>query len=144
LTEFQLERKGETNQVYKGTYELTEDNLSALDTIKNNSKEINFFTVLNISETNIYGTILEDILKIERENKFILYKRNYDEYPIFNFMKALGTPGLELIDHVSIEKTDKVVGYMLKNLGKNILSGKNLTQISLPIYLNDERTMLEM
>ena len=144
MTEFQLERKGETNQVYKGTYELTEDNLSALDTIKNNSKEINFFTVLNISETNIYGTILEDILKIERENKFILYKRNYDEYPIFNFMKALGTPGLELIDHVSIEKTDKVVGYMLKNLGKNILSGKNLTQISLPIYLNDERTMLEM
>lgn len=136
--------KNNEKALYKGVYELTEDNLGALDTLKNNAKEINFFTFLNVSDMNIYGNVLEEIFKKDNDCPYILYKRNYDEYPRFNFMKALGTPGLELIDHLSLEKTDKVVGYMLKNLGKNFLSGKNLTQISLPIYLNDDRTMLEM
>lgn len=125
-------------------YELTEDNLAALDTLKNNNKDITTFKILNASNMNIYGDVMVDLLKQVKNSKTIEYKKNYDDYSKFNFIKGLGESGLELIDNYALERADKVVGYMIKNLGKNFLSGKNLTQIALPIYINDERTMLEM
>ena len=88
--------------------------------------------------------MLEELVKKVKNEKHVKYRRNYTEYSKFNFIKAIGADGLELIDNYSNEKTDKVIGFMLKTLGKNFLSGKNLTQISLPIYINDDRTFLEM
>ncbi len=115
-----------------------------MDTLKNNNKEVTTFKILNASNMNIYGDVMVDLFNQVKNSKTIEYKKNYDEYSKFNFIKGLGESGLELIDSYALERADKVVGYMIKNLGKNFLSGKNLTQISLPIYINDERTMLEM
>lgn len=146
LKTFELKEKKEKENIafYKVTYALTEDNLQALDTIKNNNKDIKEFKILNVSDINMYGNILIDLFKETKQDKYIRYNKNYDEYSRFNFIKELGSSGLEIIDQYSIEKMNKLIGYMIKNLGKNFLSGKNLTQISLPIYVNDERTMLEM
>ena len=91
----------------------------------------------------IFGDYLKELHKKTLENKYVLYKRNYDEYTKFNFMKALGKPGLELIDHNLISRLDKVVGYMVKGVGKTVFSGQNLSQVSIPIFINDERSMLE-
>lgn len=143
LTEFSLKEKKDIC-LYSAYYELTEENLSALDTLKNNNKEISLFKIRNLNNLNIFGSLLEELVKKVKNEKHVKYRRNYTEYSKFNFIKAIGADGLELIDNYSNEKTDKVIGFMLKTLGKNFLSGKNLTQISLPIYINDDRTFLEM
>jgi hypothetical protein len=146
ILEFDLIKEGEGSDptIYKVIYELTEDNLSALDTIKNNLKDNTTFTIKNLTGMNIFGTLLEELLQKVKEDKIIKYRRNYLDYSKYNFMKALNTPGLELIDHISIERTDKVIGFLLKSVGKNFLSGKNLSTIALPIYINDDRGMLDM
>jgi len=146
ILEFNLLKKGEGNDpsTYIVIYELTEENLTALDTIKNNVKDTSTFTIKNLTGTNIFGTLLEELLQKVKEEKIIKYRKNYLEYSKYNFMKALNSSGLELIDHISIERTDKVIGFMLRSLGKNFLAGKNLSTIALPIYLNDDRTMLDM
>ena len=92
----------------------------------------------------MFEDLVLDLIANNRKREIIEYSQNFNEYSRYNFLKELGASGLEIIDQVSLEKTSRVVSYMLKNLGKNFLAGKNLTQISLPIYLNDERTMLEL
>ena len=146
ILEFDLIEEGDEKHpsYYLVTYELTEENLLALDTIKNNLKDNTTFTIKNLTGMNIFGTLLGELLQKVKENKIIKYRRNYLDYSKFNFMKAMDTPGLELIDHISIQRTDKVISFMLGSLGKTFLAGKNMSTIALPIFINDDRTMLDM
>jgi hypothetical protein len=58
-------------------------------------------------------------------------------------MKTYGNEGLEFIDEEVLEKQRSVVSYLLKKIGNNLLSGKSLTGVSLPIYIFDNRSLLE-
>lgn len=98
----------------------------------------------NLSDINLFGDILEDLIKEEKEKKILDYKVNYDEYCKFSYMKEPGGIGLELIDKESIELGNKVVNFVVSSLGKNFLSGRDFTHVSLPIFINDQRTMLEL
>lgn len=133
-------------RVYECSYELTEDNLSALDSLKNNhlKSEIKGFRFRNISGMNIFGSLLEELKQEENEKNEIKYRVNYDEYCKFNYMKEPGGQGLELIDKESIDRSNKVLNHMVKSLGKTFFSGREITSIALPVNINDERTMLEL
>lgn len=144
LNEFILKEKKDKTAVYQAAYELTEDNLTNIDYLKNIDKENKLFSFKNIGSKDIYGEIYRKLYEETVNTKEIKYSTNYDEYVKYNFIKELGGEGLELIDNQALEKTGKVIGYMAKNFGKNFFAGKNITQISLPIYINDERSALEM
>lgn len=144
LNEFILKEKKDKIAVYQAAYELTEDNLTNIDYLKNIDKENKLFSFKNIGSKDIYGEIYRKLYEETVNTKEIKYSTNYDEYVKYNFIKELGGEGLELIDNQALEKTGKVIGYMAKNFGKNFFAGKNITQISLPIYINDERSALEM
>jgi hypothetical protein len=58
-------------------------------------------------------------------------------------MKTYNTEGLEFIDHDKIEKQRGVLTYMVKKIGTNILSGKSIMNVSLPIHVFDSRSLLE-
>lgn len=133
-------------RVYECSYQLTEDNLSALDSLKNNNSksEVKGFSLRNISGMNIFGSVLEGLKQEENAKTEIKYRVNYDEYCKFNYMKEPGGQGLELIDKESIDRSSKVVNFMIKSLGKTFLSGREITSIALPVSINDERTMLEL
>lgn len=132
--------------VYVCSYELTEDNLSALDSLQNNilKREVKAFTLKNISGLNVFGNLIEELKKEEKERTMIRYRIDYDQYCKFHYMKEPGGQGLELIDKESIDRSNKVLNFMIKSLGKTFLSGKEITSIALPVNINDERTMLEM
>ena len=118
----------------------------AIDTLCNNLSKVDenhFIKFNNLNYTNIFGETLENLLKIEKESELITYRVKYHEYVKFNYVKEPGGDGLELIDKAAIDASDRVVGSMLKTLGKNILNGKELTSIALPIFINDERSVLE-
>jgi hypothetical protein len=58
-------------------------------------------------------------------------------------MKGYGTEGLEFIDQETLNKQRGIISYMLKKVGTNLLSGKSIMNVSLPIYIFDQRSMLE-
>lgn len=133
-------------KIYKCTFDINENNLMAIDTLCNNLSKIDenhFIKFKNLSYNNIFGETLEKLIQKEKKLKIIKYKIKYHEYAKFNYVKEPGGIGLELIDKAAIEASDKVMGSMIKTLGKNILNGKELTSIALPIFINDERSMIE-
>ena len=58
-------------------------------------------------------------------------------------MKQIGGDGLEYINKEDIEQQRKLIRGIIKNAGKEILQGKSLSNISLPIKLFDQRGQLE-
>lgn len=139
-----------SNNRFKYTYELTEENLEVLDFFQTYIKEdktsnIKFqFKSNDENVSNIFGDQLEKLLNIEKSQKELKYSINYEDYSKFNFMKGPGEVGLELIDVKLLEKSKKIFGYLLSSFGKSFLKGKDLTRISLPIYISDYRTYLEV
>lgn len=59
-------------------------------------------------------------------------------------MKTYGTEGLEFIDQETLKKQRGVFSYMVKKVGANLLSGKSIMNVSLPIYIFDPRSVLEV
>ena len=58
-------------------------------------------------------------------------------------MKDYGTEGLEFINQDLLKKQRGILSYMIKKIGINILTGKSIMNVSLPINIFDSRTMLE-
>jgi hypothetical protein len=59
-------------------------------------------------------------------------------------MKAINTEGLEFINHEVLEKQRNILSFMVKKMGTNLLSGKSIMNVSLPIGLFDSRSQLEV
>ena len=59
-------------------------------------------------------------------------------------MKTYGTEGLEFIDQETLKKQRGVFTYMVKKVGANLLTGKSIMNVSLPIYIFDPRSVLEV
>jgi hypothetical protein len=59
-------------------------------------------------------------------------------------MKTYGTEGLEFIDQETLKKQRGVFSYMVKKVGANLLTGKSIMNVSLPIYIFDPRSVLEV
>ena len=60
-----------------------------------------------------------------------------------NFIRQQGENGIEWIDQEKINKQRNVISYLVSKVGMNILSGKSIMNISLPINIFDERSLLE-
>lgn len=58
-------------------------------------------------------------------------------------MKCYVKDGIEFINQDILKKQRSVMSYMLKKIGGNILTGKRIMNVSLPIYIFDCRSMLE-
>jgi hypothetical protein len=60
-----------------------------------------------------------------------------------NFIKQPGESGLEWINQEEIKKQRSIISYLLSKVGGNLLTGKSIMNVSLPIYIFDERSLLE-
>jgi len=58
-------------------------------------------------------------------------------------MKTHGAIGVEFINQEVIIKHKSVITYLIKKIGSNILSGKSIMNVSLPIFIFDQRSLLE-
>jgi len=50
-------------------------------------------------------------------------------------------PGLILRDKEMQTRQDKVIGFLIKKLGSNLIKGKSIMNISLPVTIFDKRTL---
>jgi hypothetical protein len=60
-----------------------------------------------------------------------------------DYIKTHGSAGFEYINQDVIQKQRSIITYLLKKIGANILSGKSIMSISLPIYIFDHRSLIE-
>jgi hypothetical protein len=61
-----------------------------------------------------------------------------------DFEKTLNSEGLTFTNKDIIDKQRAVVGYLIKKVGINILTGKSIMKVSLPINIFDVRSHLEV
>lgn len=144
LREFNLKTKQNDSNLFEAVYELNLENLSSLDSLKHESStHVETFKIITLDNLSMYGKILEEIVKQENNTKNLVYP-NYKDFCRFNFMKELGGDGMELINQEILEKFGQVIKTMLSTLGKNFLGGsKNLFRVPVPIYINDQRSLME-
>ncbi len=60
------------------------------------------------------------------------------------YQKNLSEPGLVFIDQESISKQSNVISYLIKKMGSNLIKGKSIMNISLPVSIFDKRTLLHV
>ena len=60
-----------------------------------------------------------------------------------DYMKDYGAEGIEFINQKVIQKHRGIISYIIKKIGSNLLSGKSIMNVSLPIYIFDHRSLLE-
>lgn len=63
---------------------------------------------------------------------------------INDYEKKSGADGLIFKDLNVIEKQRSVAGYLIKNIGLNLIKGKSIMNVSLPINIFDQRSILEL
>ncbi len=78
------------------------------------------------------------------ENEDITYMYVYCKMIKTDFEKTLNAEGLVFINKDIIDKQRAVVGYLIKKVGINILTGKSIMSVSLPINIFDIRSHLEV
>jgi hypothetical protein len=79
-----------------------------------------------------------------KENEEILYPYEYHNMIVEDFERIPGSEGLIFKNKEVIEKQRAVVGYLMKKIGVNLLSGKSIMNVSLPINIFDVRSLLEV
>ena len=60
------------------------------------------------------------------------------------YERTMKEPGLIFKDQEAIARQDKVIGYLIKKIGSNLIKGKSIMNISLPITIFEGRTLLQV
>jgi hypothetical protein len=79
-----------------------------------------------------------------KENEKINYNLKYTQHCTSQFIQAPGDDSLKFIDQKTIEKQRGVLKHFLSKLGSNLMSGSGIMNVSLPINIFDERSLLEV
>lgn len=74
----------------------------------------------------------------------IKYPYEYHKMIKTDFEKKSGSSGLVFKNKKIIEKQRAVMGYLLKKIGMNLLKGKSIMNVSLPINIFDVRSHIEV
>lgn len=90
-----------------------------------------------------YRLISSELLKKEKTKTEINFKTEYESICKIDYIKQIGEEGIEFIDQDTIDKQRSVVSYMIKKIGSNLLSGQSIMNTSLPIYIFEERSLLQ-
>ena len=77
-------------------------------------------------------------------NKEMTYNKDYPNLVDTKYEKNLKYEGLLLQDPAIAERHKKVISWLIKKIGSNLIKGQSVMNISLPVYIFDGRTMLEI
>ena len=72
------------------------------------------------------------------------YYEDYTKWPETFYERKPKEEGLILTDTLQIENQKKIMSYLIKKIGKNMLKGQSIMNVSLPVYIFDKRSMLQI
>ena len=76
--------------------------------------------------------------------KEAFYYENYTQWPEVLYVRKPNEEGLVLTSTFQIENQKRTMSFLIKKIGKNMLKGQSVMNISLPVYIFDKRTMLQV
>jgi hypothetical protein len=79
-----------------------------------------------------------------KEDDLIEYACEYDKILLNEYERKLGSDEIVFLNQEVIDKQRAVAGYLIKNIGLNLIKGKSIMNISLPINIFDTRSILEL
>jgi hypothetical protein len=97
---------------------------------------INFCEKINLDQLN------SDISS--QDKKIFKFHINYDRLTVDSYEISNNYSGLLCKDKDLLEKQAKVVTYLLKKIGSNLIKGKSIMNTSLPVNIFDKRTLLQV
>lgn len=103
---------------------------------------ITYFRIIKIQFVNSCAPGIS--IPKPKEDDLINYEMEYDKLLIKEYKRELGSDGLVFTNHEVIDKQRAVAGYLVKNIGLNLIKGKSVMNISLPINIFDSRSILEL
>lgn len=74
----------------------------------------------------------------------IEFSYDYENFIYNIYEKNTKDPGLVLINKEIISRQNHVISYLIKRIGGNLLKGKSVMNVSLPVYIFDKRTLLQV
>jgi hypothetical protein len=74
----------------------------------------------------------------------INFKIQYQNLIKDSYEIKLDLPGLLYIDENVLIKQDQIIGFIIKKIGSNLISGKSIMNVSLPVNIFDPRTLLQV
>ena len=83
------------------------------------------------------------LLNKEIDKKIITYDLNYENMILNDYVINRGEIGVEFSNQEIIKKHRGIISYIIKKIGINLLSGKSVMNVSLPINIFDHRSLLE-
>lgn len=93
---------------------------------------------------NSFPMEIKDLdLKEVDDQDLVIFKCKYDRMADESFEKNFIDPGLVFIDYLTIEKQREAISYLVKKIGSHLLKGESVMNISLPVFMFDERSLLE-
>ena len=97
------------------------------------------------------STLQLNIIKKESElkevintNKEMTYNKDYPNLVDTKYELKPKTEGLILLDASIAERHKKVISWLISKIGSTLIKGQSVMNISLPVYIFDGRTMLEI
>ena len=72
------------------------------------------------------------------------YAVKYNQIVYLDYERKIGGEGLVYLNKETIKKHREVLGYLFKTIGLNLLKGKSIMNVSLPINIFDVRSHLEV
>lgn len=78
--------------------------------------------------------------KAEKQIFAIVYEKLFETV----YVNSEKNSGLVLKDQEMINRMNKAVGWLLKRIGSTILKGQSIMNISLPVFIFDKRSMLQV
>ena len=116
-------------------------------------KSFNKFVELITNKTYDYTKIsidfklspTEDNDQINKSKEIYNFKNNYTTDVTLKYERTLKEGGLIFKDEKTIEHQKKVISYLIKKLSSSLFNSKeSIMNISLPVTIFDERTLLQV
>ena len=78
------------------------------------------------------------------ETKEFIFPENCSKWLEVNFEIRKNVSGVVLIKQTEIENQKRVMNFIIKKIGNNVIKGQSLMNLSLPVYIFDKRSMLQV
>ena len=85
--------------------------------------------------------IKSEILKSEEKKKQYIFDFPYENEWSIDYVANQDKPGLVYINEEAKKKIYKTAKYLISKMGKNILTGKSILNVSFPVFIFDKRTL---
>jgi hypothetical protein len=90
------------------------------------------------------GNLANTKIPKPKDDDLIEYPIEYDKLLYTEYERKFGSDGMLFTNTALIEKQRGVALYMIKNIGLNLIKGKSVMNVSLPVNIFDFRSLLEL